>query len=112
MLKRLKQLFSELPAPEQKTLLDFAAFLHSRLEKNPPSLEINIIPRPDNESVVAAIKRLTRSYPMLDRGQLFNETSHLMTQHVMHGRAVSDVIDELEQLFDKHYQRFLENQSH
>ncbi|MEY3219413.1 MAG: hypothetical protein RIT27_770 [Pseudomonadota bacterium] len=109
MLKRLKKVFSALPATEQQSVLDFAEFLHSRLENKPPLLEINLIPRPDNESVIAAIKRLTRSYPMLDRGQLFNETSHLMTQHIMQGRETSLVIDDLERLFDQHYQRFLNN---
>lgn len=109
MFKRLKHIFSELPQADQKSLVDFGEFLLSRVDRNPPSLEINLIPRPETENVIAAIKRLTQSYPMLERGQLFNETSHLMTQHVMQGRAASDVIDELEILFIKHYNRFLEN---
>lgn len=109
MFKRLKRIFSELPEADQKSLVDFGEFLLSRVDRNPPSLEINLIPRPETESVVAAIKRLTQTYPMLDKGQLFNETSSLMTQHIMQGRAASDVIDELETLFTKHYNRFLEN---
>jgi hypothetical protein len=108
MFKRLKKIFSELPDADQKSLVDFGEFLLSRVDRNPPSLEINIIPRPETESVIAAIKRLTQSYPMLERGQLFNETSHLMTQHVMQGRSAPEVIDELEALFTKHYHRFLE----
>ncbi len=112
MFKRLKHIFSELPEAEQKSLVDFGEFLLSRVDRNPPSLEINLIPRPETESVIAAIKRLTQSYPMLERGQLFNETSSLMTQHVMQGRAASEVIDELEALFVKHYHRFLEKSQH
>jgi len=107
MFKRLKHIFSELPEADQKSLVDFGEFLLSRVDRNPPSLEINLIPRPETESVVSAIKRLTQSYPMLDRGKLFNETSSLMTQHVMQGRATSDVIDDLETLFTKHYHQFL-----
>lgn len=109
MFKRLKQIYGELPDSEQKTLLDFAEFLLSRVDKNPPLLELNPLPRPETETVVAAIKRLTQTYPMLDRGQLFNETSSLMTQHIMQGRAAVEIIDELEILFQNHYKRFLEH---
>lgn len=112
MFKRLKQIFSELPEDNQKSLVDFGEFLLSRVDRNPPPLEINLIPRPENENVIAAIKRLTQSYPMLERGQLFNETSHLMTQHIMQGRAASEVIDELEKIFVQHYNRFLEKTQH
>jgi hypothetical protein len=108
MLKRLKHIFSELPEAEQKNLLDFAEFLLSRVETIAPPLEINLIPRPTQETVVAAIKRLTQTYPMLDRGQLFNETSTLMTQHIMQGRIASEVIDNLEAVFIKHYQRVIQ----
>ena len=45
---------------------------------------------------------------MLDRSRMLNETSSLMTQHVIHGRAAGEVIDELEQLFRRHYERFRE----
>lgn len=107
MFKRLKHIYSALPAAEQKSLLDFAEFLLSRVEQHSPPLEINLIARPPTESVVAAIKRLSQTYPMLDKGQLFHETSALMTQHLMQGRPAAEVIDELETLFMKHYNRFL-----
>ena len=37
-----------------------------------------LIPRPETESVIAAIKRLSKTYPMLERKLLFNQTSILM----------------------------------
>ena len=55
------------------------------------------------ESVVAAIRRLSTSYPMLDRRRLLNVTSSRMTQHTLHGRPAPEVIDELEQVFAAEY---------
>lgn len=49
------------------------------------------------------MKRLTKTYPMLETEDLFTEASSLMTQHVMRGREAMEVIDELEQLFREHY---------
>jgi hypothetical protein len=61
------------------------------------------IPRPEQENVVKAIKRLTATYPMVPRERLLNETSSLMTAHVIHGKAATVVIDELEVMFVQHY---------
>jgi len=61
-------------------------------------------PRPSQESVVAAIKRLRRVYPMLDPGEMLHETSALMAAHVLQGRNADEVIDELEVLFLSRYQ--------
>lgn len=102
--KKLLRFFSELPSPQQETLLAFAEFLHGRLLHEKPELTVpQLISRPASESVVGAIKRLSASYPMLNRGPLFNETSSLMAAHVMGGKPAVEVIDQLEQLFSKHY---------
>jgi hypothetical protein len=92
----------------------FAEFLAGRseergredLEAGTPA-EPKSIPRPETESVVAAIKRLSETYPMLDRSLLLTDTSSLMTAHLMKGREAPDVIDELEELFARHYQEHL-----
>ena len=42
---------------------------------------------------------------MLDRAKLLNETSVLVSQHVIHGRDAREVIDDLEALFRRHYER-------
>jgi len=68
------------------------------------------IPRPENESVIAAIKRLSQTYPMLDKSRLLNETSAIVTG-IVQNRNVAELIDELEHIFARHYQIFLENQS-
>ena len=110
--KKLLKLYSGLTPEQQVTLLQFAEFL---LEKGSvdysvaePIPEPDIIERPSEETVVAAIKRLTASYPMLDRDKLFHETSSLMTRHVMQGEDATLIIDELEVLFQKKYQQLID----
>jgi hypothetical protein len=39
---------------------------------------------------------------------MLNETSVLMTQHVISGRDAAEVIDELEVLFRRHYEKLAE----
>jgi hypothetical protein len=107
--KKILAVFKKLSELERENLQTFAEFLLSRqgaqsLEDIP---EPQRIPRAENESVVAALKRLSASYPMLDRPQLLNESSTLMTQHVMQGRDVNEVIDDLEALFDRFYQELV-----
>ena len=58
--------------------------------------------------MVAAIRRLSASYYMLDRRFLLHEASGLMAAHVMQGRSAESVIDELETLFAETYKRFRE----
>ena len=108
--RRLRSLFTALDHDDQETLLAFAEFLVTRQKAQAPKElpEPTSIPRPAKESVVGAIKRLSATYPMLDKGRVLNETSNLMTQHIMHGRAAADVIDELEALFGRHYEQFKE----
>lgn len=88
------------------TVLSFAEFLKGRREQETVAIPLpRPLPRPAEESVVAAIKRLSASYPMLDRTSMLNDTSTLMAQHVLQGRAASEVIDELEQVFYAKYER-------
>jgi hypothetical protein len=46
---------------------------------------------------------------MLDARKLLNETSAIMTQHVMKGRDKIEVIEELEILFRTHYEKLTGN---
>jgi hypothetical protein len=105
--RRLTRLYRSLSREDRRTLLRFAAFLASDDEdgeaEEQPLLEPELAPRPAKESVVAAIKRLSRGYHMLDRSAMLNETSTLMAAHVLHGRSAKDVIDELETLFARYY---------
>lgn len=109
MDKRLAALFSRLGQAERDTLLAFAEFLAARMppsEKLPPA-EPKLLPRPPEETVIAAVKRLSASFPMLDKQHMLNETSALIMQHVVQGRPRGEVIDDLEKLFQRHYDQLL-----
>ena len=104
--RRLLRLYRALPDAKREGLLDYAAFLHERAT---PEMAIAVvepldIPRPEEESVVKAIQRLRRTYPMIDRAKILHETSASMTRHLVHGVPAAEVIDELEVLFRNHYQ--------
>ncbi len=108
--KRLLQLYRQLSLADQITLLRFTEFLvnSSTAVDNSESIlvfpEPQVIARPAQESVVKAIKRLRATYPMVDPERLLNETSNLMSAHVIQGKAAGLVIDELEKVFQQHYQ--------
>ncbi len=114
--RRLRDILRSLPESQARTLLEFAEFLDARSRQGaagvgasgPPAAPMPAdIPRPAQESVVKAIKRLAATYPMLDRSKMLNETSSLMTQHVIQGRDSVAVIDELEVIFRRHYETLL-----
>jgi hypothetical protein len=46
---------------------------------------------------------------MLERDKMLDDTSSLMMKHVMQGRDACSVINDLERLFEQHYQRYLDN---
>ena len=118
--RRLLTLYNRLDSQDRAALFAFAEFLATRNPPESPAAEASLfdpppaqpkqIPRPNQESVVAAIKRLSESYFMLDTKSLFNETTSLMTSHIMQGRAAVDVIDDLEHLFAERYRRFLSDE--
>jgi hypothetical protein len=110
-VKQLQNIYRELPSAEQAMLLAFAQFLQARLPpKHSPPPHPRPLPRPDNESVIAAIKRLSNTYPMLDKSRLLNETSAIVTG-IVQDRDRAELIDALEHIFAQHYQLFVENQS-
>lgn len=110
-------LLDQLSATDLEALTRFAEFLLSRdaaanvttvvpvVTATPEIPEPNPVPRPDNEKVVAAVKRLSQTYFMLDKKEMLSVTSDLMTQHILHGRDAAAVIDELESLFEQRYRR-------
>lgn len=110
-------LLEGLSAADQTAVINFAEFLSSRSGSLPlpvpsslePVLPVEVpepesIPRPEDEKVVAAVKRLSKTYFMLDKKAMLGETSDLVTQHIIQGRDVVEVIDELETLFIQKYQ--------
>ncbi|MCK5639489.1 MAG: Crp/Fnr family transcriptional regulator [Gammaproteobacteria bacterium] len=108
--KKLQQLFSQLAKAERENLLSYAEFLALRAESEPSNIvEIVAIERPRQETLMAALKRLSRTYPMLDKSKLLHETTALTAQHLMQGREASEVIDECELLFQRHYLQIKNN---
>jgi len=104
--KSLAAIYDLLPEQDQKALFDFAEFLKSRAPEIEPQVMVPLdIPRPENESVIAAIKRLNKTYPMIKRASLLHETSNFMMQHVVSGKAASEVIDEMENMFNEKFQQ-------
>lgn len=105
--KHLLDLYRGLPEEQRATALAFLEFLDSRNPKEETMvadapLEI---PRPPQESVVKALKRLRETYPMLDPSKLLHEASGHMQQHVLQGKPADKVIDDLEALFARHYEK-------
>lgn len=104
--RRLLRIYRSLDADNRRTLVAFAEFLAARQDAAPPA-EVEAPrpePRPPGERVVAAIKRLSRTYPMIAHdSNILNEVSSLMAGHVLHGRTPQEVIDDLEALFARTY---------
>lgn len=106
--RRLLALFERMSDVGRDMLLEYAEFVALRHERPLASLTPLNIPRPESETVVAAIKRLVGTFPMLESTKLLGDTSGLMAQHVVHRRAAPEVIDELEAVFRRHYTQFIE----
>jgi hypothetical protein len=102
--KRLLEVFGQLGEERQDKLIAFAEFLAAGAPEE-GAREPLAIPRPADESVTLAIRRLTRAYPMLDRRRLMGEAAHFLAQHALEGRDAAEVIDELEAVFATHYKR-------
>jgi len=116
--QQLTALFQQLGAADQATLLSFAAFLASRgpggsVPAVPVVQEPVVIPdpeqiaRPAEESIVAALKRLAKTYPMLDKSAMLTATSDLVATAIMQGGDPSGVIDQLQEIFASHYEQLV-----
>jgi hypothetical protein len=118
----LLDLFNKLSEQDAQTLLRFAEFLATRegtavsialsetVEVSSVSVTIpqpEKIERPEQERVVDALKRLTATYPMLEKKHLLNKASELVAQHVMFGKPAKQVIDETEVIFAAAYEKFV-----
>lgn len=101
----LLRLFRRLEPAQRQSLLDFAHFLADRAVASEAGSDLPSeplgLPRPEQETVVEAIRRLSRNYPMLNRDALLHESAALMSGHVLQGRPAAEVIDDLEVLFAK-----------
>ena len=108
----LIDLYEAMDDSRRKSLSDFADFLYAQAE--PVSKEIlppENIPRPEHETVVGAIKRLKTTYFMVESMSVFSDASSLMTAHMVKGRDVAEVIDEMEALFEDAYKNLVQESS-
>ena len=119
----LELLLRQLTAEQRRTVIDFARFLVEENKRRgagatstedaaetetgeAPATEPLAIPRPAEEKPVHALKRLKANYPMLTGESLFSEAANLMMRHHMMGHDGGEVIDEMEQLFARAYQKW------
>lgn len=108
--KRLLTAWRQLGKDAQRTVCLFAEFLGQQAllpegEEGTPVPQTPLaIPKPDKESAVLALKRLKKSYPMIEADMsLLEEASQLLLKKVM-GQPDAEVIAALETLFDARYQ--------
>jgi hypothetical protein len=106
--KALVDLFNALDEDRQASLFDYAEFLQSKggAVKRDIGEPVEIA-KPDNETVVGAIKRLKQTYPMIDSMAVFAVASDLMADHMVKGRDAEEVINEIEALFETTYTELL-----
>jgi hypothetical protein len=101
--------FRLLPEAQKQALTDYAEFLSQRYAEEPepvPQQPVDI-PRPQQETLIKAIRRLSKTYPMLDSKELFEKTSTYMMRNLMHGEDNDALIDEMEGFFKERYQTYL-----
>ena len=108
--EQLVSLFESLDDASKQSLSDFADFL---LAKNGPVIKevpaLQSIERPEKESVVGAVKRLKATYHMVESMTVFSAASALMTDHMVKGRDLVEVIDEMEELFEGAYKKLVDD---
>lgn len=109
--RQLLKVFDRLSEDDKKSLQSYAEFLASREASEETQNELptefpvpDLNTSPEGESVVGAIKRLSKTYHMIDKDDLLHKASALMGAHVLQGREAKEVISELEELFDTAYQ--------
>ncbi len=107
--EKLQEIFDTLDEERQTSLIHFAEFLQSKGDLVSKEIgEPLDIPRPDDETVVGAIKRLKQTYPMIGSMTVFSAASSLMTDHMVSGRDRVEVIDEMQQLFQTEFEKLLQ----
>ncbi|MBF0359098.1 MAG: Crp/Fnr family transcriptional regulator [Magnetococcales bacterium] len=118
MLKKDKErialldIWRNLDREQKLTLLKFAEFLESQKSNSeePVSQEPLNLPKPENESAVKALKRLKKSYPMIDADMgLLDDASHLLMEKIT-GTPDSEVVVKLEALFLDRYKNWQQEQ--
>lgn len=106
--QRLLSAWRQLDAEDRRNVRLFAEFLVQRQTAcdevaHPPPSEPLPIAKPDGETAVKALKRLKKTYPMIETDlTLLEQASQVLMQKVM-GSADVEVISRLEALFSDRY---------
>lgn len=106
--EKMLAFYRRMDEDDQRALLRYAEFLSQakKGESDSPVLP-DFIPPARDESVIGALKRLSASYPMLDKGNMLDQASLLVSEHLLQGRAKEEIIHEFDILFDQQYQEFI-----
>ncbi|MBF0628997.1 MAG: hypothetical protein HQL91_12340 [Magnetococcales bacterium] len=115
--KEWLELWRQLAPEQRQTALRFARFLvHEQGAPSPaettpvPVIPLDF-PRPPVESAVAGLKRLKKTYPMIETDEkLLGEASRILMGKVL-GTPDAKVIDQLETFFATCYQAWKAKQS-
>jgi hypothetical protein len=108
-LKELNKCMRALDSQDQQAVLDFASFLRQKTRPDESAKIVALVeehPRPQNETVIGAMKRLRQTYHMLEIDDLLNSASALMGQHILQGKDANSVIDELQAIFEVQYELY------
>ena len=129
----LLDFYQDLSAQDQYSLLRYAEFLATGAIISEPvgssALPVDdnavsaveslpsraIIPKPEKikapaeERVVEALKRMSATYPMLEKNKLLNKASELVAQHIMFSKPAVIVIKDIEAMFAEAYDKFVED---
>ncbi|MBF0096359.1 MAG: Crp/Fnr family transcriptional regulator [Magnetococcales bacterium] len=105
---RLLAAWQKLTEEDQRTVRLFAEFLLQQNGADTTTSKINLEPvpiaKPAEESAVLAMKRLKKSYPMIEADfSLLESASQLLLKRIM-GTPDAEVVAELEALFANRYQ--------
>jgi aspartokinase-like uncharacterized kinase len=106
----LIDLYESMDDERKASLCDFADFLYAKADPiNKEILPPDDIVRPEKETVVGAVKRLKATYHMIESMSVFSAASALMTDHMVKGRDIVEVIDEMEVLFEDSYKKLVQD---
>jgi len=116
--KRILAAFERLSEDQQRQVVDYAEFLGNRAggeaEGTSPAASPaepespQPVEKDPEEGPVQAIKRLRATYPMLDPSKLLDETTTIMSRRYLQDKPEGEVIEEIEETFERHYRHYLD----
>ncbi|MEO5333136.1 MAG: hypothetical protein H7839_14035 [Magnetococcus sp. YQC-5] len=106
--KQLLAVWRQLSSEDRRNVLNFAQFLASRQDQEKPTAPTVPdtplpIPRPPVETAVAGLKRMKKTYPMIEADEgVLAEASRILMGKVM-GISDADIVNQLETFFAERY---------